>query len=79
MLRTAVAVTVTLIAGTFMPWSASAQQPIDWDKNLNLGGPVSGPLMVLHEVEELSLFVVSGTYASGLAAGHLELQTAGIL
>jgi putative transcriptional regulator len=29
-------------------------EPIDWDKALNLGGPVSGPLMVLHEVEELS-------------------------
>jgi putative transcriptional regulator len=28
--------------------------PVDWDKPLNLGGPVSGPLMVLHEVEELS-------------------------
>src|ERR1700674_888897 len=32
MLRTAVAVTVTLITGTFSPWSASAQQSIDWDK-----------------------------------------------
>ena len=29
-------------------------QPFEWDKPLNLGGPVSGPLMVLHEVEELS-------------------------
>ena len=29
-------------------------EPFDWDKPLNLGGPVSGPLMVLHEVEELS-------------------------
>ena len=28
--------------------------PIDWDKRLNLGGPVAGPLMVLHEVEALS-------------------------
>src|SRR4029077_12918097 len=32
MLRTAVAVIVTLMTGTFMPWSASAQQSIDWDK-----------------------------------------------
>src|SRR5579862_9856241 len=32
MLRTAVAVTVALIAGALTPWSASAQQPIDWDK-----------------------------------------------
>ncbi len=29
-------------------------EPFDWDKALNLGGPVSGPLMVLHEVEDLS-------------------------
>jgi len=32
MLRSAVAVTALLIIGTFMPGSASAQQPIDWDK-----------------------------------------------
>jgi cyclase len=32
MLRSAVAVTALLIAGTFAPGSASAQQPIDWDK-----------------------------------------------
>ena len=32
MLRTAVAVTLALIAGALTPWSASAQQPIDWDK-----------------------------------------------
>jgi putative transcriptional regulator len=29
-------------------------EAIDWDKPLNLGGPVSGPLMVIHEVEDLS-------------------------
>jgi glyoxylase-like metal-dependent hydrolase (beta-lactamase superfamily II) len=32
MLRTAVAVTFTLMTGAFMPWSANAQQSIDWDK-----------------------------------------------
>ena len=29
-------------------------EPFEWDKPLNLGGPVSGPLMVLHEVEAIS-------------------------
>jgi putative transcriptional regulator len=29
-------------------------ESIDWDKPLNLGGPVAGPLMVLHQVEDLS-------------------------
>lgn len=29
-------------------------EPFDWDKPLNLGGPVSGPLMVLHESEAIS-------------------------
>lgn len=27
-------------------------EPFDWEKSLNLGGPVSGPLMVLHESED---------------------------
>ncbi len=27
-------------------------EPVDWDKPLNLGGPVPGPLMVLHQVED---------------------------
>ena len=26
----------------------------DWEKPLHLGGPVSGPLMILHELEALS-------------------------
>jgi putative transcriptional regulator len=40
-------------------------EPFDWDKPLNLGGPVSGPLMVLHEVEELSdQEVMPGLYNS---------------
>ena len=29
-------------------------EPFAWDKPLNLGGPVSGPLMILHEIGELS-------------------------
>jgi len=29
-------------------------EPFEWDKPINLGGPVPGPLMVLHDVEELS-------------------------
>jgi putative transcriptional regulator len=29
-------------------------EPLDWDKPLNLGGPVPGPLMILHQVEELA-------------------------
>ncbi len=38
-------------------------EPIDWVKPLNLGGPVSGPLIVLHEVEDLSdQEVIPGVY-----------------
>ena len=29
-------------------------ESFDWPKQLNLGGPVSGPLMVLHESEDLA-------------------------
>jgi len=29
-------------------------EDFEWDKPLNLGGPVPGPLMVLHEIEELA-------------------------
>ena len=40
-------------------------EPIDWNKPLNLGGPVSGPVMVLHEVEDLSdQEVIPGVYNS---------------
>ena len=28
--------------------------PFDWDKPLNLGGPVDGPLMVIHRMEDLA-------------------------
>lgn len=36
-----------------------------WDKALHLGGPVAGPLVVLHEIEELAdREVVPGVYAS---------------
>jgi putative transcriptional regulator len=40
--------TVTDIAETVF------SESLEWDKPLNLGGPVSGPLMLLHEVEELA-------------------------
>ena len=33
-------------------------EPLGWLKPLNLGGPVSGPLVVLHEIESLSDQVV---------------------
>ena len=40
-------------------------EPFEWDKPLNLGGPVSGPLMVLHEVEEISdQEIIPGLYNS---------------
>jgi putative transcriptional regulator len=29
-------------------------EPFDWEKSLYLGGPVAGPLMVLHQDEDLS-------------------------
>ncbi len=29
-------------------------EPFEWGKTLNLGGPVSGPLMVLHRAEDLA-------------------------
>ena len=38
-------------------------EPFEWEKPLNLGGPVSGPLMILHELEEYSdLEVFPGLY-----------------
>ncbi|WP_435006704.1 YqgE/AlgH family protein [Tundrisphaera lichenicola] len=40
--------TVTHIAETIF------SESFNWDKSLSLGGPVSGPLMILHEVEEQS-------------------------
>jgi len=30
------------------------QERLEWDKPMNLGGPVPGPLMVLHTLEELA-------------------------
>jgi putative transcriptional regulator len=51
--------TVTDIAETVF------SESFDWDKPLNLGGPVSGPLMLLHEVEELAdLEIIPGIYNS---------------
>jgi putative transcriptional regulator len=29
-------------------------QPFDWDKALNLGGPVEGPIMILHQDEDFA-------------------------
>jgi putative transcriptional regulator len=40
-------------------------EPCDWIKTLHLGGPVSGPLMVLHEVESLAdQLVFAGLFQS---------------
>jgi putative transcriptional regulator len=51
--------TVTDIAETVF------SEPFEWDKPLSLGGPVSGPLMVIHEVGELSdQEVCDGVYNS---------------
>ncbi len=30
------------------------EEPIDWEKPLHIGGPVQGPLMMIHTVEDLS-------------------------
>ncbi len=30
------------------------EAPFDWDKPIHLGGPVPGPLMILHQVSELA-------------------------
>lgn len=38
-------------------------EPLDWDKTLLLGGPVPGPLMVIHRDEDLSdREVIPGVY-----------------
>ncbi len=40
-------------------------EQFDWDKPLNLGGPVLGPLLVLHESESLSdQEVISGLFST---------------
>src|SRR5262245_6933084 len=40
--------TITDLAGKIF------EEDFEWDKPLSLGGPVPGPLMVLHTIEELS-------------------------
>lgn len=30
------------------------EEPVEWDKALHIGGPVQGPLMMIHTVEDLS-------------------------
>jgi len=40
-------------------------EPLNWDKPLHLGGPVSGPLMVLHQVKEIAdQEILPGVYHS---------------
>jgi putative transcriptional regulator len=51
--------TVTDLAGKIF------EDDFDWDKPLHLGGPVPGPLMVLHDLEELAdQEVLPGIYHS---------------
>ncbi len=39
--------------------------PLEWDKPLHLGGPVPGPLMVLHTLEDLAdREVIAGVYTT---------------
>jgi putative transcriptional regulator len=53
------ATTMTDLAGRLF------EEDFAWDKPLHLGGPVPGPLTVLHEIEELAdREVVPGVYAS---------------
>jgi putative transcriptional regulator len=47
-LNRAINTTVTDLAGKLF------DEEFTWDKPLNLGGPVAGPLIVLHAIEELS-------------------------
>lgn len=45
------------------------QEPFDWEKPINLGGPVAGPLMVLHTDAKLAdQHVVDSVYSSVDAA-----------
>jgi putative transcriptional regulator len=40
-------------------------EPFEWDKALGLGGPVPGPLMVIHTIEDLAdQEVLPGVYSS---------------
>jgi putative transcriptional regulator len=53
-------------------------EPCDWEKPINLGGPVEGPLLILHQIEELSDHVmipgVYGTFDSSKIREILQLR-----
>jgi putative transcriptional regulator len=53
------------------------EEPSDWDKAISLGGPVPGPMIVLHGVEGLSdQEVIPGVYSTVDAARVKELVRA---
>src|SRR5262245_27961695 len=53
------------------------EEPSDWDKPISLGGPVPGPMIVLHGVEGLSdQEVIPGVYSTVDAARVKELVRA---
>jgi putative transcriptional regulator len=63
-------VTVTDLSGKVF------DEDFTWDKHLHLGGPVPGPLMVLHTVEELSdQLVLPGVFHTQEATRVQELIT----
>jgi putative transcriptional regulator len=48
------------------------QEPFEWDKPIRLGGPVSGPLMVVHMLEEHGdQEVIEGVFSS-IEAGKIQ-------
>lgn len=50
------------------------QEQIDWDKLVNLGGPVPGPLVALHALGELAdQEIIAGVYLSMDAAKLLDV------
>ena len=50
------------------------EEPSDWEKAISLGGPVPGPMVVLHAMEELSdQEVIPGVFSTVEAAKVKEL------
>lgn len=50
------------------------EEPSDWDKSIGLGGPVAGPLLVLHTLEECAdQEVLPGVYSTVDAAKVRDL------
>lgn len=50
------------------------QEPFEWDKPISLGGPVPGPLVVFHEIEDLAdQEVIDGVYQTIDAAKIQQL------